>query len=205
MTEIAPLKTIRSVLDFWFGTLDSEGCASPETREYWSIKDPDFDREIQKKFEGLYREIVAGEHEDWLETTEGRVAYVVVIDQMPRNMYRGTEKMYASDEQALSVCLDAIEKGRDTQALFAHRNFLYMPLMHSENITVQDQCVALYTSWSDEVDGEQKEDVERRIGFAIRHRDIVARFGRFPHRNQILGRASTAEETLFLHQPGSSF
>lgn len=205
MTSTTDQKSVSDVLTFWFGKLDKNGFATPEASQRWSIKDPAFDDEIRENYEALYQDIVAGKKEDWLKTSDGLVAYVVVIDQLSRNMYRDTAKMYASDEQALTVALKAIDEGRDKNAIFAHRNFLYMPLMHAEDVALQDQCVALYSEWSTEVEGELKADVEKRIGFAIRHRDIVARFGRFPHRNTIVGRPSTAEELEFLTQPGSSF
>ncbi|AWV88732.1 DUF924 family protein [Bradymonas sediminis] len=198
-------KTINEVLDFWFGELDPQGSASPEIIESWRQKVAAFDQEIRRRFEGLYEAIVAGEREDWLETLEGVIAYVVVIDQLSRNMYRGSAKMYASDAQALGVALDAIDRGLDKQAVFAHRNFLYMPLMHSEELELQDRCVALYQAWHEEVEGAQKEEIAKRIGFANRHRDVVAQFGRFPHRNAILGRESTAEEVEFLKSPSAWF
>lgn len=204
------MNVVREVLDFWFGELDVYGRATPEVSARWSMKDPEFDREIRERFEELWEEIVAGKREAWLETAEGLVAYVVVLDQFSRNMFRGTAKMYASDAQCLKVALGAIERGVDRQVVFAHRNFLYMPLMHSEDVAVQDRCVALYEAWRDELaedfaGGAAKEEVARRVGYAVRHRDIVARFGRFPHRNEIVGRASTREEIAFLKLPGSSF
>lgn len=203
-------KRVREVLDFWFGELDAYGRATPEVSARWSMKDPDFDREIRERFEGLWEQIVAGEKEAWLETAEGLVAYVVVLDQLSRNMFRGTAAMYASDAQCLRVALDAIERGVDREVVFAHRNFLYMPLMHSEDVAVQERCVALYEAWRDELaddfaGGEAKAEAARRVGYAVRHRDVVVRFGRYPHRNAIVGRPSTEEEVEFLKQPGSSF
>src|SRR5690554_130353 len=205
MNSMTPATTIQEVLDFWFGELDSQGSATAQISESWRMKDPDFDREIRERFEALYEDIVAGKKESWLKTSDGLIAYVVVIDQLSRNMFRGTPKMYASDAQVLAVAHKAIAQGRDKQAVFAHRNFLYMPLMHSELIDDQDRCVALYTAWHDELTGQQKAEVKKRIGYAIRHRDVVAQFGRFPHRNDILGRPSTAKEREFLKLPGAWF
>ncbi len=196
---------MQDVLDFWFQKLDEYGSATPETTERWRMKDPAFDQEIRERFEPLYKAIVAGQKQSWLESPDGLIAYVVVIDQLSRNMYRSTAAMYASDEQCLSVALEAIENGRDKQAIFAHRNFLYMPLMHSEELAIQDRCVELYQAWHDELEGAQKAEIARRIGYAIRHRDVVARFGRYPHRNEILGRPSTPEELEFLKQPDAWF
>lgn len=203
--------TIQNVLNFWFGELDENGCATPEMSERWRAKDPVFDHEIRERFEGLYDDLAADKHEHWLKTLDGLVAYIVVLDQFSRNMFRGTPKMYATDEKVLRVTQAAIAQGTDKKVTFAHRNFLYMPLMHSEELVVQEHCVALYSAWRDELNADQlatntmRDDVTKRIGFAIRHRDVVARFGRFPHRNDILGRTSTAEEIEFLKLPDSWF
>lgn len=197
---------IGQVMEFWFGELDERGSASPEVQERWRQKVASFDEEIRRRFEPLYEAIVAGEREEWLERAEGLIAYVVVLDQLSRNMYRGLAKMYASDAQALGVSLDAIDQGRDREALFAHRNFLYMPLMHAEDICLQERCVALYRAWYEDLEpGAQKAEIKKRIGFAIRHRDVVVRFGRYPHRNDILGRSSSAEEREFLKRPDAWF
>lgn len=198
-------KCIDEILTFWFGPLDASGSATPRAQERWRTKDPALDDEIRARFEPTYEAIVAGEHEDWPPRDDGLIAYLVVLDQFGRNMYRGTPKMYAADAQALRVALQAIDAGRDKTAIFAHRNFIYMPLMHAEDLALQDQCVALYTAWRDEVEGPQRTELTRRIGFAQRHRDAVARFGRYPHRNLILQRPSTPAELEFLTRPDAWF
>lgn len=199
------MSKMEAVWDFWFGKLDDEGCASEERAKSWFTKNPDFDQEIREKFEGLYEEIVAGEHEDWLETVRGLLSYVIVLDQFSRNMFRDTAKMYAADEKALAVAKKGIERGDDKELPFAARKFLYMPLMHSEDLADQQRCQQLFEQWRDEEEGEKREELEVNVGYAIRHLVIVERFGRFPHRNWILGRETTEEEEEFLKTPGSSF
>lgn len=193
------------VLDFWFGTLDASGRAAPAAAKRWWMKSAAFDREIRETFGAEHVSIVAGEREAWLATPRGRLAYVVVLDQFSRNMFRDTAGAFAHDAQALRAALDGIERGDDGVLAFDERTFLYMPLMHSEDLRHQDRCVRLFTGWRDALAGEPRERVDGSLDFARRHRDLVARFGRFPHRNAALGRTSTPEETEFLKQPGSGF
>lgn len=179
-----PTQTIDEVLAFWF--------ADP-TR--WWKKDPAFDAEVQGRFLALHDAIMRGEREDWLATPRGALAYVVVLDQFSRNMFRGTGRMFASDARALAAARRALARGDDRALAADERIFLYMPFMHSEDIADQDRCVALFTA----------SPSEEQLRYAEMHRDIIRRFGRFPHRNALLGRASTPEEEEFLKQPGSSF
>jgi uncharacterized protein (DUF924 family) len=193
------------VLLFWFGELREDGRAAPEKVARWFRKDPAFDAEIRARFERLHEAVAAGEREGWLATRRGRLAYVIVLDQLSRNMYRDTARAFASDPQALRAARDGIAAGDDRALAFAERDFLYMPFMHAEDVAEQDRCVELFSRFRDELSGELRAAVEHSLSFAVRHRDIVARFGRFPHRNAVLGRASTPEEQTFLQQPGSGF
>ncbi len=196
---------IDEVLSFWFGELDDQGRADPEKVSRWFKKDPDFDAEIVERFSDLHSRIAAGERESWLDTPRGLLAYVIVLDQFSRNMFRGTPKMYATDEQGLQAALKGIERGDDTSHPFAYRVFLYMPLMHSEELAMQQRCVELFEDFRDASEGAKRESLENNHDYAVQHLRIVERFGRFPHRNEILGRESTPEEVEFLKQPGSSF
>lgn len=193
------------VLDFWLGPLDARGRARPDIQQRWWSKDPAFDAEIRERFGALHARIVRREHEGWRESPRGLLAYVIVLDQLSRNMFRGTPRMFEADAQALEAALSGIERGNDRRLAFAERAFLYMPLMHAEDLATQERCVELFRAFRDEVSGELRESVEASLDFAVRHRDIVRRFGRFPHRNAVLGRESTPEEIAFLEQPGSSF
>ena len=184
------------VLGFWFGRSGEGGYGT--FREEWFRKDAAFDEEIRERFLGLYEEAASGEHDDWREDARGAVALVIVLDQFPRNMFRSDPRTYGTDEKALEAARYAVERALDRELRPLERWFLYMPFMHSEEI--EDQDLAL--------------DLFRRLGkvgeadpapYAEGHRDIIARFGRFPHRNATLGRETTVEEAEFLRGPGSSF
>lgn len=196
---------IDNILSTWFGTLDAEGRAEPQVRSAWFKKDPEFDQRMRDQFGELHKRAIKGELEDWLTDSRGRLAYIILLDQLSRNMYRNTKDMYAGDEQALSVAKETIASGKDRSYRFAERGFLYLPLMHSEALSDQERCIELYKAFALELEGEKRKEVEMNVDYAIRHRDIVARFGRFPHRNEILGRPSTPEELEFLKMPGSGF
>jgi uncharacterized protein (DUF924 family) len=193
------------VLTFWFGELDADGRSDDEHSARWWKKDADFDATIREKFGGVHDAIMRGELSEWLSSPRGRLASIVVLDQFSRNMFRGTSRAFASDARAVEIALAAVADGADRQFAHSERAFLYMPLMHCEDPTIQDRCVVLFAAWRDESTGKEREQLERTIKYAEQHRDIVRRFGRFPHRNAIVGRASTEEEIEFLKQPGSSF
>jgi uncharacterized protein (DUF924 family) len=193
------------VLSFWFGELDAEGLAHPDTQRRWFTKDEEFDAALRDNFLADHRAIVGEEREHWLVDPRGRLAYVVVLDQFSRNMFRGTPEMFANDPQALRAAKGCIEKGADRALAVAERQFMYMPFMHSEDLADQDRCIELFTALRDEQTGRCRDNVENALRFAQMHRDIVAKYGRFPHRNAILGRPSTPEETKFLEGPNSGF
>jgi uncharacterized protein (DUF924 family) len=198
-------REVSEVLSFWFGSLDEAGFATPETSARWFKKDPAFDEEIRSRFGALHARLAGGDAAGWLDEPRATLAYVVVLDQFSRNTGRDTPGMFATDALALSAARGCVTAGGD-RALGPHeRTFLYMPYMHSEALADQEECVRLFRALADELAGEAKAKVEYNHTYAVRHRDVVARFGRFPHRNRILGRASTEEEAAFLLQPGSSF
>ena len=179
---------MQDILTFWFETIDS--------KQWWK-KDHEFDALCLARFGPTYEAAALGEHEDWRESPLGCVALCLVLDQIPRNAFRDTPRAFATDAHALAVTHDAVAKGFDLNPALddSHRQFLYMPLQHSENIEDQREALRLadrITRWN-------------FADFARRHHDIIERFGRFPHRNEILGRESTEEEREFLMQPGSSF
>jgi len=177
------LPSIEDVLGFWFA----------DSKRWWT-KDTAFDAEIRDRFLGLHDAVERGAREEWLETARGALAYVIVLDQFSRNMFRGSARMFEGDERALSAARSAIDRGFDQGLSTDERSFLYMPFMHSEDIADQDRSVQLFAS-----------TVPESLSYAEKHRAVVRRFGRFPHRNALLARASTAEELEFLKQPGSSF
>ncbi len=195
----------REVLDFWYGPLGPEGLAEPEKRSRWFSRDAEFDREIRERFAALHALLLSGQRPAWSREPSGLVAAVIVLDQFSRNMFRGTAAMYAGDLRALGLSLEGIALGYDTSFPMVYQWFLYMPLMHSEDLAMQQRCVELFQALAQKVSGQAKELADGALKYAFSHRDIVERFGRFPHRNEILGRVTTDEELEFLKQPGSSF
>jgi uncharacterized protein (DUF924 family) len=193
------------VLAFWFGTLDAQGLSDAAHMERWWRKDPQFDAEIRSLFLAAWDELT---HAPAAPPADARelLAQVIVLDQFSRNMFRGDPRSFSADAQALALARSAVGAGTD-QSLQGHlRVFLYMPFMHSEQLADQDECVRLFVAFRDQVqDGPFRAGLEYNLRFAEQHRDIIARFGRFPHRNHVLGRPSTPEEQEFLKQPGSSF
>jgi uncharacterized protein (DUF924 family) len=196
-----PVLAPDDVLGFWFGELDPQGRARPDRMRKWFTADPAFDDEIRQRFGDLHDDLARGEHEDWLGTARGRLAYLIVLDQFSRNMFRDHEEMYAHDARAVAVALEGIELGMDRQLRFAERGFCYLPLMHSEVLAHQERCVALFEAWRDELDGELRAMIDEQLKYAYGHREIVRRFNRFPHRNRIIGRTSTPDEADYLMKP----
>jgi uncharacterized protein (DUF924 family) len=185
------------VLAFWFGREGEPGYG--EFRDQWFRKDEAFDREVTDRFGDLHKRAATGELDAWREGAESCLALVIVLDQFPRNMFRGDARTHATDEQALDAAKYTIERALDRELPAFQKMFLYMPFMHAESLEDQRRSVDLFEGLAAEPGGP---DV---VEYAVGHRDIVERFGRFPHRNAILGRETTPEEAAFLTQPGSSF
>ena len=176
----------QEILDFWFSEI---------TPAQWYKSDPTVDASIRRRFEGTYRQLHQAVPSEWQETPHAVLAAIIVLDQFPRNMFRGTPQAFAADDKALSLATQAIDKGLDHNLSSVEKQFLYMPFQHAENRSVQARSLKLFATVGD----------SNVLNFAKRHSDIIERFGRFPHRNAILGRKSTPEESEFLKQPGSSF
>jgi uncharacterized protein (DUF924 family) len=172
----------REVLDFWY---------SAEMRPRWFNSTPALDDDIRKRFEPLWRRAAAGELDDWQDTPEGALALAIVLDQLPLNMYRGRPEAFATEQRAVAVAKRAIERGFDQRIAKDRLLFLYMPLMHSEHLDDQDRSVQLFGAAG----------LTDNVRFAEHHRGLIRRFGRFPHRNAILGRESSAEELDYLASP----
>ena len=181
--------TADKVLDFWFNETD---------RQNWFERSDAFDQVIRDRFGEAVEVARADGFTDWHETPPGCLAVIILIDQLSRNIYRDSPLAWSADDVSLSCTRQAIARAYDADLGIDERKFLYMPLMHSEVLADQEQCLELFESLATDED-----DVS--LDFAIRHRDIIARFGRFPHRNEILGRESTPEELAFLKEPDSSF
>jgi uncharacterized protein (DUF924 family) len=193
------------VLDYWIGALDEDGQAAPDKRARWWRKDPALDAEIAQRFGAEIERAARGEIDAWAHTPRGRVALVVLLDQLSRNAFRGTARAFACDARALALAEEGTSRGEDDTLAFTERWFLYMPFMHAEDRAAQARSVALFERLADGAPPPLRESARSGLSFAQRHRDIVERFGRFPHRNAWLGRTTTPEEAEFLTQPGSSF
>ena len=186
MTSHAQDATAQSVIQFWFDE------SSPKQ---WFTKDAAFDAAIQTRFGKLLEQAALGEFWGWRSDALGRLAEIIVLDQFSRNVWRDTPKSFAQDPMSLVLTQELIALGLDQGLTESQRAFAYMPLMHSESRVVQGESLRQFTALGN----------PNNLDFAKRHEAIIARFGRYPHRNAILGRENTAEESAFLQTPGSSF
>jgi uncharacterized protein (DUF924 family) len=189
---------IREVLDFWFGA--PEDPHHNRTRAEWFRKDDAFDAEIRRRFGACIDEVLTGALDHWRTTTDGALAYVVTLDQFTRNAHRGTPKSFAGDTQALAAARAVVASGADRVLPGVRRQFLYLPFEHAEDMGMQDESMRLLGQLAQEEPALADLPI-----WAGKHRVIIARFGRFPHRNAILGRPNTPEEEAFLKEAGSSF
>ncbi len=193
------------VLEFWFGDRDDQAAVIRQRSALWWGKGDALDADIRQRFAALTQQALAGELTAWTHAPANLLALVIVCDQFPRNMYRGTPAAFAGDPLAHELVLQALAAGWDQQLSPIERVFLYMPLEHAEDLASQQRCVKLNQALCDEVDPALRESFQNFVKFAQQHLEIIARFGRFPHRNAILGRQSSPEEAEFLQQPNSSF
>ena len=174
------------ILHFWFEELEPS---------QWWVKDEDLDRLIAERFAEIHKQATRCELFAWRENADGRLAEIIILDQFSRNMYRGTPQAFSSDPLALALAQEAVAGGFDQQLPQEKRGFIYLPFMHSESIKIHEIAKELYS----------QPGFEASLEWEIKHKNIIARFGRYPHRNAILGRDSSEEEIEFLRQPGSSF
>jgi uncharacterized protein (DUF924 family) len=209
-----------SILSYWFADLDDRSRLDPSDEPFrtcfarWYGKDPEIDREIRAAFEPDLLGVVARraawdeEMDAWARAPRGLLALVILLDQLPRNMYRGTARMYAHDELALSTARDAIRHYARVELPLVQRMFLYVPLMHAEDLATQHEMVRLFEALADEAARRSpgsRDFFANALGFARRHADVIERFGRFPHRNAILARISSVEEEDYLRGPDPGF
>lgn len=184
---------VEKILTFWFGTPDLD--AAVDFREAWFKRSDDFDSAIRDNFAGDVERAIRGDLDDLAQTPAGALALLILLDQFPRNLFRGTAKAFAGDVRARKIAEQALKHDFDRAMHAHHRIFLYLPFEHSEAMADQERSVALFASLDD----------PRAYDYALRHKAVIDRFGRYPHRNAALGRASTPEEVEFLKTPGSSF
>ncbi len=198
-------ETIDSILTFWFGTCNSAEEISEQKKALWWGKDEQIDQEIAERFRPVMESVANSELDHWRESANGLLASIICTDQFPRNVFRGNAKSFAYDPVALGLAQQAVATHVDLELSPIQRVFVYLPFEHSEDMAMQTQSLELFNKLHDEVAEEDKELFSGYIDFARRHLEIVDRFGRFPHRNELLGRDSTPEELEFLAEPGSSF
>lgn len=193
----------KDVLEYWFGPY---GPDYPSDRsEIWWKKNPDVDAEIKARFGASLEASARGELAHWRETKEGRLAHIILVDQMSRNMHRDAPGMFAQDDLGQELAL-LCAISDDHYDGYHERMFQYMPFMHAENVALQKLCVHLFQREMDMAGSKDgKKAAQNNHDFAVKHLVIIERFGRFPHRNEILGRKSSSEEIAFLKEPGSSF
>jgi uncharacterized protein (DUF924 family) len=197
--------TPEDVLAFWFGELDESGRADEVHRKQWFSSDPAFDEEIRQRFKALHEEIAGGGRQEWRTSGRGLLASIVVLDQLSRNMFRGTANAFAADPLAQELADAAVTAGADRASRYDERGFVYLPFTHAEDLEKQNRAVALFESWAAELSPSLADGALTQLRYAVMHRDIVARFGRFPHRNRALGRESTPDEQAFLAEKKSGF
>jgi uncharacterized protein (DUF924 family) len=174
------------IINFWFNEIDTS---------LWFKKNEEFDQLLRDRFSAVHRSAAQGELYSWRGNPEGRLAEIIVLDQFSRNMFRDSAEAFANDPMALVLSQGAVEVGDDQRVEPSHRAFLYMPFMHSESPLIHEQAVKLFS----------QAGLERNLEFEMKHKAIIECFGRYPHRNAVLGRESTDAELDFLQQPGSSF
>jgi uncharacterized protein (DUF924 family) len=190
------MTTPRAILEFWF---------SPQARPLWFEQDKAFDAAIQARFGAAIHAAQQGALDSWQQSPEATLALLLLLDQFSRNVYRGQAKAFLGDTQARAIADCAIAKGFDRQFDYDRRRFFYLPFEHGESLADQQRAIMLFERALDEVPPQERDCAAEQLDYAHRHRIIIERFGRFPHRNEALGRPSTEAEIAFLREPGSSF
>jgi uncharacterized protein (DUF924 family) len=194
-----------SILEYWFGTEADDVVAAKQHADLWWKKNPEVDKEIGERFGSLLEAAVNGSLNDWLADTRGRLAMIILADQFSRNIYRGTPRSFASDSFARAWCMAGLEIGADRMLRPIERVFFYLPMEHSESLDDQYRSVTLCKELAESVPEAHRELFDGYLNYAVRHCEIVERFGRFPHRNALLGRRPTNDEQAYLEAGGDHF
>jgi uncharacterized protein (DUF924 family) len=200
----------RQLREFWFGSVPLSAEELAGRMQWWfGGEPPDVrrhrDAQIRIRFGGLLERAARGELDSWADSPRRRLSLIVLLDQSPRNIYRGTARAFAFDAQALELALSGVQSGADAALDPVERMFFYMPLQHAESLDVQDESVAAYRRLVGEAPEPLRDTLGIALSYAESHRQLIERFGRFPHRNRILGRASTPEEVAWLKSGAESF
>jgi uncharacterized protein (DUF924 family) len=195
----------QSVLDWWFGSASRAAKVAAARGALWFGKQDSQDREARERFAGLVEQALAGGLEDWNQQPEGWLAHVLLLDQLPRMIFRDTPRAFAGDSRAQALVREGMAQGWDARLAPIQRVFIYLVLEHTEDLAAQDRAVACFSALRDAAPESEHRLFDDYLDYAERHRQVIARFARFPHRNAILGRSSSATELSFLQEPGSRF
>lgn len=198
-------RDIQRILDFWFSSQELDAPQIDSRMERWFGSDPKQDQRIRDEFGDLVEQAVNGELDSWKATTEGRLALILLLDQLRRNVHRGTADAFSGDKQALKLCVEGSMNNEYQSLSPVQRVFFFMPLQHAESLGIQEKSVRIFNALANSVSDTLKETFLTFAQFAELHRDIIAEFGRFPHRNRYLGRSNTPEEESYLAADGPTF
>jgi uncharacterized protein (DUF924 family) len=192
-------REIAAIHDFWFGPLEENGFCLLDQHRLWFTKSDTTDATCRNHFGSLVEQATAGKLGDWAETDDGLIALILLLDQFPRNIYRNAAQAFAGDDKALALAQHTITHGHHLHLPAIHQVFLYLPLEHAEDLEVQEECVTLMTELANVTGHESMASYSQ---YARAHRDVIAQFGRFPHRNSVLNRSSSAAELAYLKTHG---
>lgn len=195
---------IEEILQFWFGAMEKGFPCTDRTALWWG-GDDETDQLIDELFGRSVRQALRGELNLWADSPRGRLALIILLDQFTRSLYRSSPEAFGGDERALALCRMGLVRGHDQALEFAERQFFYMPLEHAEDLEAQDLSIRYFEQLLMEVPPHRKVVAQGALDFALLHRDQIVSFGRFPHRNHILGRGSSTEELVFLNQSNHSW
>ncbi len=194
------------ILETWFGQLNSSGMPESTRKvQRWFQSDPKFDRQLTLLFQQDIENAAKGHYHTWLSQAQPSLAFILLTDQFPRNIYRGKAQAFSFDSLALSACLQGLDAGFDETLPFSMRAFFYMPLEHSENLDHQQLCLEKFTQLAQKSAAEVQKQANSFVEYAHMHHRIIKQFGRFPHRNLVLGRSNTDAETWFLQSTQTHF
>jgi len=196
---------VRDVLDFWYSDADLDSPTLDSRMDRWFGSDASLDSEILERFGDLVQCASEGQLDAWAETPEGRLALIILLDQFRRNIFRGQPEAFEHDREALKLCVEGTMAGVHKELSAEQRIFFFMPLQHAESLQIQEKSVNIYNALAQSVSGTLRETFATCAHFAELHRDIIAEFGRFPHRNAILGRENTTDEAAYLSGSAPSF
>jgi uncharacterized protein (DUF924 family) len=193
------------LLDWWFGSAETAGEVAAQRNGLWFGYRPEQDDEARRLFGAQCAEALAGGLQEWTEHPQGRLALILLLDQLPRMIHRGTPQAFAGDLRARALLCEGLQRGFDAELPLIRRVFAYLVLEHAEDLALQDEAVSRFAELRDLAAAGERQLFANYLDYAERHRQVIRRFGRFPHRNAILGRVSSVEERAFLEEPGSRF